>query len=123
MNGCIAQLFRDLGEIHMSCADQLFGGVDLKCGKIFNNAKITLFLKNLLKLRTPHQIVPTDLFDADVFVNVILQICVYAVENFDITFVFCGFKRFCFQRGFAEDKRTLVFSYQMNQHIFQKEAG
>ena len=83
MNGCIAKLLCDLSEIHMSCADKLFGGVDLKCGKIFNNAKITLFLKNLLKLRTPHQIVPTGiLFDADVFVNVILQICVYAVGKF-----------------------------------------
>ena len=110
MNGCIAQLFCNLGEIHMSCADQFFGGVNLERGKIFNNAKITLFLKNLLKLRPSHQIVPTDLFDADVFVNVILQICVYSVENLDITFVFCGFKRFCFQRGFAKDKRILVFA-------------
>ena len=57
MNGRITKLLCNLGEIHVSCADQLFGSVDLECREILNNAKVALLFENLLKLRTTNQII------------------------------------------------------------------
>ena len=97
MNGRITKLLCNLGEIHVSCTDQLFGSVDLECREIFNNAEVALLLENLLKLRTTNQIIPADLFDADMFVYMISQISAYPVENFNISFIFRSFEWFGFQ--------------------------
>ena len=71
MDRCIAQMFGDLCKIHLPGTDQFFGGVDLHMGKIFDDPKRSLFLKQFLELGASDQVVPADLVDGDM----IGQIC------------------------------------------------
>lgn len=48
MDGRVAQVLGYLGEIHAIGPDHLLGGIDLKKGKILDNAQVTVLLEYLL---------------------------------------------------------------------------
>lgn len=50
VDGCVSQVFGYLGKIHLSGAHHLFRGVDLHVGKVLDDPKAALFLKDLLQL-------------------------------------------------------------------------
>ena len=86
MDGSITELFGYLSKIHVPCPDQLLGGVDLEGRKVFDNTHIALFFKKLLQLGTADKIITADLLDADMLVDVVLQIVRDPPENFCIPY-------------------------------------
>ena len=81
VDGGVAQLFGDLGEIVVVVPDHLFGGVDLQCGEILDDALAAFVTEDLLELGASDQVVPADLVDRDVGVDVALQVACHAVED------------------------------------------
>ena len=48
MDGIVTQVFRNLGKIHLTAADELLGGVDFHQGKVINNTIARIITENLL---------------------------------------------------------------------------
>lgn len=50
MDGCVAELFGNLREIHSLGPNQFFGGIDFQMGEILNDPHFTPLVEYLLEL-------------------------------------------------------------------------
>lgn len=73
MDGRITHGIRYLCEIQALVPDQLLGGVDFHPGKIIDDAAAVFFTEELLQLGTSHQVVPADLFNRQLCINMKLR--------------------------------------------------
>ena len=90
MDGGVAQLLGDLGEIHLVCPDQLLGRVDLHQREILDDAKSALFPEDLLELGAADEVFPAHLLDGDMQAQMRLQIIHHPVEQLDVALLFRG---------------------------------
>ena len=74
VDGCITKYVSNLGKIHLSGADQLFGVIDLHANETFHNTAVGFFTEQLFQLRFPDQIVFADLFHSQLGVDMVFQI-------------------------------------------------
>ena len=65
MDGGVAQIVGNLGEIHVFLPDQLFGAPDFHLGEIVNNTAPAFSAEQFLKLGRAHQVVVADLFNGE----------------------------------------------------------
>ena len=91
MDGRITHGIRYLCKIQALVPDQLLGGVDFHPGKIIDDAAAVFFTEELLQLGTSHQVVPADLFNRQLCINMKLQVIHYPFIKIHIGFLFqCG---------------------------------
>lgn len=117
MDRRIAQFFGNLGEVHLVCTHKLFCSVNFHAGKIFNDSKTALLLENLLEMGAADHIIPADLLEGQMLVQMLFQIPGNKGKNLLVTFLLGGLgglerKFFCKAAFF------MVSAQQMNEEMF-----
>ena len=108
-----------LSKIHTIGPDHLLGGINLKKGKVFDNAQVAVLLEYLLELGAADQVVPADLLDSHVGTQVALQVIRHPVEDLRVAFTLGSLGRLDLREPLSHHDWIGISSDEVDEEMLQ----